>query len=192
MHKHSFCYLVLLGVCCFSCQKNTRKAATFFDSLAVASTQLLVKQKASLRKEVYIGNKRDTIQLRPDSAYWANDLDVFKQLAVFQKPAYRDSYKMEDGLQDEQSNLTIRQFKAIKPTPISVVRFYYYHDFNQLKKIEADYQEDNALYSTTRHLIMEFDEIAGKPALSYYSMDGFQKMILSDSTLYSVHSYITY
>ncbi len=192
MRKRSLCFLVLSGIVCLSCQKNTGKADTFFDSLAVASTQLLVKQKASIRKEVHIGNRQDTVQLQPDSTYWANDLDVFKQLAAFQKPAYRDSYKMEDGLQDERSNLTVRQFKAIKPTPIPVVRFYYHHHFNQLKKIEAEYQEENALYSTTRHLMMEFDEVEGKPALSYYSMDGFQKMILSDTTYYAVHSSISF
>ena len=192
MRKSSVFLVLFFGMICFSCEKQTRRAGTFFDSLATVSTGFLVKQKASVRKEVTIENKQDTIQLQPDSSFWANDMDVFRQLAAFQKPSYRDLYKMEDGLKDHQSNLTIRQFTATKPTPVPVVRFFYHQHFNQLKKIEAEYREENALYSTSRHLIMEFEDVEGKPALSYYSMNGFQKMILNDSTHYSVHSYITY
>lgn len=191
--RKSVSYLFFsLGVISFSCQKQAESPDTFFDSLTVASTQFLVNQKASIHKEVRIGSRQDTVQIQPDSTYWANDLDVFRQLAVFQKPAYRDAYQVQDGLADGQSNLSVRQFKAIKYTPIPVVRFYYHHHFSQLKKIEADYHEENALYTTTRHLIMEFDEINGKPVLNYYSMEGFQKMILSDSTRYSIHSSISF
>lgn len=190
MHKRFFYLLTLTAIGCFSCQKTEQKS-TYFDSLANTSLQELLKQQATLAKKVHIASDRDSITLKPDSAYWANDLDVFRQLAVFQKPAYRDAYHVEDGLADSESNLTVRQYKAIQNTPVPLLRFYYYHSFNQLKKIEAHYQEENALYATHRRLIMEFEDVAGAPQLSYYAVDGFQKMIFSDSTFYSVHAAIS-
>jgi len=37
---------------------------------------------------------------------------------------------------------------------------------------------------------MEFDEVNGKAVLTGYSMDGVQKMMLSDSVRFSVHAQV--
>lgn len=188
-------FLIVLIFCVFilgSCQQKTAQRKTYFDSLVEANTTYLLKKKTKVNKFVAVGNKQDSLFFQPDSTSLANDLEAFKQLAVFQKPAYRDLYKMEDGLTDGQSNLTVRQYSATQPVPVPLIRFYYFQNFDQLKKIEADYQDANSLYATVRHLVMEFEEKEGTPVLSSYSMKGFQKMMLSDSNHYYIQSQVIF
>jgi len=52
------------------------------------------------------------------------------------------------------------------------------------------YRQENLLYTTKRRLVMEFDEVNGKAVLTGYSMDGVQKMMLSDSVRFSVHAQV--
>ena len=105
---------------------------------------------------------------------------------------YRDAYHMTDDIHDEKSNLLIRRFATNRNIPIAELKFYYYKEMKNLKKIEAIYRQANALYSTTRRLVLEFEEIRGIPVLNAYAIDGSQKMILSDSMKFSVQAKITY
>jgi len=191
MPKFRFGFL-LVYVSLFGCQNSKLESKNYFDSLVTANTDYLVKNKASLNKYAIIGQKQDTVTFQPDSTHWSNELDVFRQLNAFQLPAYRDAYLLTDGIKDSQSNLTIREFKASKSIPIPFVRVFYYRQIENLKRIEADYHETNTLYATTRHLIMEFEERNSTPVLTYYSIDGLQQMILSDSVTYVIRGRISY
>jgi hypothetical protein len=191
MRSSSIALFLISAFGFIGCEKNTDNQAGFFDSLLVANANYLVKANAGLTKYALISGKQDTILLKPDSATWKNELDIFSQLNVFQKAAYRDAYQMEDGLRDTQSNLSVRQYKATRPVPVPLLRFYYYNQFRQLKKIEAQYQNVNALYSTTRNLVMEFENRSGTSVLTRYSLNGTQHMILSDSLTFSVKCDVT-
>lgn len=187
------CFLIVfIGLIFSSCEKQTSQKVGSLDSLITTNASYLINHKIGLTKHVKVGNKIDTIHFQPDSTALANDLDVFRQMGIFQKPAYRNSYQLEDGLKDENSNLSVRQFKAVKPTPLPLIRFYYHEDFENLKKIEADYIEQNPLYSSSRHLVLEFEDIEAKHVLHGYSISGFQKMSLSDSTRYFISAHISY
>ena len=192
MRKNHFGFFILMVIIASSCEKKEKQNNAYFDSLVVANIDYLTKNNASIIKYSRIAGKEDTASFKPDSLAWTSELDVFRQLDAFQKPAFRDAYQVEDGAKDSQSNLTVRQFKASRPVAIPSIRFYYYQHFDQLKKIEAHYHEANTLYSATRHLIMEFDERDGKAVLSNYSLDGIQRMILSDSINYSIQSGISF
>jgi hypothetical protein len=74
---------------------------------------------------------------------------------------------------------------------VPFVQFYYQHDVTNLKRIEAEYQEQNALYYTKRRLSIQFDG-SGKNLIHHYSIEGAQKMILSDSVRFSIHGSIFY
>jgi hypothetical protein len=191
MRKPCLALFLFSAVLFIGCEKNTDNQLGFFDSLLVANTNYLVKANAGLTKYASISGKQDTILLKPDSATWKNELDIFNQLNVFQKAAYSDAYQMEDGLRDTQSNLSVRQYKATRQVPVPLLRFYYYNQFKQLKKIEAQYQNVNSLYSTTRNLVMEFEPRNGKAVLSRYSLNGTQHMILSDTLTFTVKCDVT-
>lgn len=175
-----------------ACTNTPRESKSYFDSLVTSNIQHLTRQRAKLFKQASIHQQPDTATVRPDSAKWSSELDAFRQLNAFQKPAYRDAYVVTDGLKDPQSNLTIREIKAQQPVPITWVRYYYYRELKNLKKIEAEHRETNTLYTTTRYLTMEFDEKNGKAYLTKYTINGQQQMVLSDSIDYLITSIIKY
>ncbi len=182
--------LLILGLA--SCKNSSDRADTYFDSLIVAQVKYLSITKPSVTKIAKMDGKEDHSTFHPDSSIWKNELDVFLQLALFERASYREAYQVEDGLNDKKSNLLIRRYLAKHKIPIPELKFYYYQQLKNLKKIEAIYQQGNALYATTRRLVLEFDEVQGKVVLSAYAIDGSEKMILSDSVKFSIQSKITY
>jgi hypothetical protein len=184
-------YSLLILTLFVSCQKNSAQADSYFDSLVVAQVAHLSNVKASLMKKATLDGKVDQSTFTPDSTTWENELGIFRQLSAFERPAYRQAYRVEDGIKDVTSNLIIRRYQAPQQIPVPELRFYYLNQFRNLKKIEAIYRQQNLLYVTTRHLSMEFEEIAGKPILIVYRIEGAQKMFLGDSVKFSIQSEIT-
>lgn len=157
-----------------------------FDSLLTVQEAAVVKNKLKLSKTVLLDGKQDRSTQFVDSASIAQELDVFRQLDLINKPLYRNTYLVSDGVDDSLSNLTLRQYTSTTQTPIPWVTFYYQRSFQQLMKVESLYRENNALYSTERNLLLEFDNSSGKLLLSRYRLTGFQKMILNDTVYFSV------
>lgn len=174
-----------------SCQRNSEQADSYFDSLVVSQAVHLSNVKASLVKKATLDGKEDQSTFTPDSTTWENELDIFRQLSVFERPAYRQTYRIEDGIKDGTSNLIIRHYQTTQKIPVPELRFYYFNQFRNLKKIEATYHQQNLLFATTRHLSMEFEEVNGRAVLIAYRIEGAQKMFLGDSVKFSIRSEIT-
>jgi len=192
MHKATGVLFLLLVLTLFlSCQKNSAHADSYFDSLVMAQVAHLSNVKASVAKKATLDGKEDQSTFTPDSTTWENELGIFRQLSVFERPAYRQAYRVEDGMKDAKSNLIVRRYQATQLVPVPELRFYYFNQFRNLKKIEAIYRQQNLLYSTTRHLNMEFEDVGGKPILITYGIEGVQKMVLGDSVKFSIRSEIT-
>lgn len=193
MIARSLCFfilIVLLSACNKQNEKND-KAYFDFDSLVNAQVDVLGKHHSTLNKSVLLDGKTDQSAHATDSSLLAQELDVFRQLDLINKPLYRNSYEVIDGEKDTQSNLSVRKYKAKTPTPVAFVNFYYHNHFAQIKKIEAVYEETNSLYATKRQLQLEFDDSTGTMMLSKYSLVGIQKMILSDSVKFSIEASFT-
>jgi hypothetical protein len=190
MLKTLFSLLIITQL--ISCRNSGEQPTTYFDSLVVAQVNYLSRVSPSLSKFAKMDGKENQSSFTPDSTSWENELDVFRQLAIFERPAYHDAYLLEDGLEDKTSNLLIRHYVSRREIPIPELKFYYYKQMKNLKKIEATYRQGNVLYTTTRKLVLEFDEIKGMPVLVAYRIDGSQKMIMSDSVKFSIQSRITY
>jgi hypothetical protein len=182
--------LCVLAACLGSCRRSTETTGSYFDSLVVAEGAWLLATKASVSKIAIVNGARDQSKVTPDSLGWQNELDLFRQLSSFERSAYKPYYRIEDGLKDVKSNLSIRRYTATQPNPVSLLQFYYYNRFSNIKKIEAIYRQENLLYATRRRLVMEFDEVNGKAVLTGYGMDGVQKMMLGDSVRFSVHAQV--
>src|SRR5882762_6893664 len=172
MHKATGVLFLLLVLTLFlSCQKNSAHADSYFDSLVMAQVAHLSNVKASVAKKATLDGKEDQSTFTPDSTTWENELGIFRQLSVFERPAYRQAYRIEDGMKDAKSNLIVRRYQATQLVPVPELRFYYFNQFRNLNK--------------------EFEDVGGKPILITYGIEGVQKMVLGDSVKFSIRSEIT-
>lgn len=170
------------------CEQAPRESRGYFDSLVSANASLLLSRNASVFKETRVGAKRDVRNFVPDSASWQRELEIFRQLDIFDKPAYRGAYEVVRGQKDTRSNLQITEYRAVRSAPVRLLRFYYLDTPGQLKKVEAAYHEANALYDTERRLSLSFEDFHGTPLLSKYTLTGRQQIVLSDSVTYSIEA----
>jgi hypothetical protein len=175
------------------CEKNTQTSKLFnIDSLVTNQVNLLSKSKPKLSKEAVLGNSHDQVEYIPDSAGWSKELDIFRQLEAMNKPINKTKYLIDDGLYDPGSNLTVKAFTSLEPLQVRSMRIYYDTDIQKPRKIEAIFDEENSLYESSKNLLLEFQQINNKNLLTYYSIDGGQKMILSDSVTFSVKGKIKF
>jgi hypothetical protein len=184
--------ILLLAISFIACkQANLTYDKPYFDFDSLVNVQIMKisNTKDSIRKDAVIDGKQDHSSFLIDSTRLAHEWDVFRQLDVINKPLYKGNYEITEG-KDTKSNLQVRTYQSKINSPVPYVRFYFQNDFKNLKKIESNYQEENALYFTERDLMIELDDVLGEPLFKRYSIMGSQKMILSASVKFSIHGSI--
>jgi len=172
-----------------SCNRDVQKAdkAYFdFDSLISIQVMKMVNAGMEINKRAIINGKEAESSFRADSVNLANELEVFRQLDIINKPRYRNAYQIIDGQKDTKSNLLIRTYLTDSLAPVPFVKFYYQTAPRMIRRIESVYHEENALYNAKRNLIMQFEDIEGTMQLTGYEITGVQKMILSDTVKFSL------
>jgi hypothetical protein len=180
----SWLFLFFLTAACTNKPQINEK---YFDFEGLVEDQVnqLSQRSRVLDKMANLNGEESDSTFLPSMKGWTEELEVFRELELINKPTYRDAYATQDPLDDPKSNLKIRSLVS-SSAPVRFVKFYYQEEFPRLKKIEAAIEENNLLFSSHRTLLMEFDEEDGKPLLIRYSMSGRQKMILSDTVRFSV------
>ncbi|HYG17692.1 MAG TPA: hypothetical protein VD816_02140 [Ohtaekwangia sp.] len=193
---------LLAGYCLAACSGETEKSAVLFpmDSLITSQIKYLTEAKATVQKTAILGNAVDRRTLTPPDS---TPLAVFRELEAINKPINRDAYIIDDGLTDVRSNLKVKVFTAkvdedeggswiqSNPFPITSLRIYYRDVPKNIRRIEAAVQEENSLFTSARHFLLEFQEIHGTIVLTSYAITGGQKMYLGDTVRYSVKGSIT-
>jgi len=189
---------VFFGVACvvllFSCDRQNLKYDKpyfDFDSLVNNQVQQIASAKARVIKKTFLNGKNDSTILLPDTTHWKHELDAFQQLDVINKPLFKGNYQAINQ-EDDHSNLLVRSFTTKMKSPVPEVKFFYQDGYMKLKRIESVFNESNVLYSTSRKLTLEFEEQQGMAMISKYRVQGFQKMILSDSVKFSIEGKLLY
>jgi hypothetical protein len=193
---------VLVGVCMmmFACDDKPVDRSLFYplDSLVTDQIRYLAEAKATIKKTADVGGKKDVNTYTPqDTIGWIKELGVFRELDAINKPINHGAYLVDDGLTDIRSNLSVKAFTAKKEAsekqklPVKYLRVFYHQSSDNLRRIEAEFNEETSLYKNTRHLSMEFQEVHNKIVLTSYSIEGGQKMYLGDSVHYAVEGIIT-
>jgi hypothetical protein len=161
-----------------------------FDSLVQVQVRKIALGNARLLKNTSLNGKKDSSVLIPDTTHWKHELDAFQQLDIINKPLFKGNYISKDQ-EDDHSNLLVRSYTSNMKSPVPEVNFFY-QDGWKLKRIESVFNESNVLYSTSRKLTLEFEEQQGLAMISRYRVQGFQKMILSDSVKFSIEGKLQY
>jgi len=175
--------LVFAVVALTSCTQQkiaSRERFLNFDSLVDTQLQRLRDHGYELNKSVQIDGKKEDTRFIPDSLQWASELEIFRQLDAVNKASFRDAYEVND-IRDTNSNLTIREIKAQQGAPVSLVKLYYLRTPADIRRIEATWFEENALYTNTRRMMMEFESVGTGLTVNRYRVEGFQKMVMDDS-----------
>lgn len=162
-----------------------------FDSLVTHQIKSLSPLGDSIKKIALMDGKQDASNFKATEEALRHELDVFQQLDVINKPIFKKAFLVSDE-EDTKSNLKVRLYQ-LNPqsnlkSPVDFVRLYYLNNLHHLKKIEAVYQEENALYFTKRKLTVEFEERADRSMLKRYAISDVQKMILNDSVKFTISS----
>ncbi len=184
----SLAVLVLFSLLFVRCSNENVGSPGLYNIDSLISTQIfyLKNNGAEIRKKAVLnGQEKITIVSPKDSLDWSEELAVFMDLDVINKPIYKEKYKVED-LADKESNLRIKSYTTTEDLPVRFLRVYYYRSAGQVRKIEAQYDESNSLYASSRFLTLEFENASDITLLTSYSVDGGQKMFLDDSVKYTI------
>lgn len=193
-HKGRIVLLMALSLVVFSCVKETKRTATYYniDSLISSQIDYLSRTHAKIRKVVHVGEANDTTELLPgDTSIWQKELDIFRELDAVNKPLYHNVYIVTDGTPDTRSNLLIRTYAGNNTLPVEFVKVYYHQDPKRVRKIEGRYAQNNSLYSSARFFTLEFMESNGQSILTSYAVQGGQRMFMGDSVQYTIKGLVT-
>src|ERR1700760_1554278 len=100
--------LILLIAFLASCEEKVKDQTRYYhiDSLVEAQINLLSTLHSTLTREIRLGDKTVTKVLSlKDTTAWITELDEFRQLRVINKPTYIGAFRVENELNDPESNL---------------------------------------------------------------------------------------
>jgi hypothetical protein len=180
--------IILCSMFLTSCSNEKQKGAGLYnvDSLIKTQIKYLISHDASIRKKAILNGIEKITTISPkDTADWEEELAIFLELDVVNKPINKTAYTVENYA-DNKSNLRVKCFTTTEDLPVKFLKVYYQKSMNGIRKIEAKYQETNSLYRSSRFLTMEFENIYNKMVLTSYAIAGGQKMFLDDSVQYTV------
>lgn len=172
----------------FSCGRIETVAPLYpIDSLLSRQVVALSKSGATLRKRAVIGNiSSDTSYVPADTNAWNSELGILRQLQVINKPVNRTGYRVDDGLFDRSSNLTVKEFTATSDIPVRYFRVFYHSSPEVPRRIEALYRDHNTLSKTERRVTLHFENVSGENVMTAYHVAGGQKIIFGDTAVFEL------
>jgi hypothetical protein len=197
MNAKGFFFISSFSFLIVSCkQENLKYEKPYFDidSLVQSQIRWLARNKVSVLKRTSLDANRDSVTAVPDTSQWKHELDAFQQMDVINKPMYKLEYRVEEN-RDIHSNLMVRSYVKIKSkvkSPVTSLNIFYQDNFKKIRRIASSYEESNLMYSTSRKLILEFEDHQTDVVLVHYKVQGFQKMILSDPVNFSIEGTIKF
>ena len=156
-----------------------------FDLVGLVDSQviLLTNNNYQIRKISRLGSSDESTQFVPDSAGWARELNIIRT-ADISKPGLRSYYTIEtyDSLEFNIDHYTL--LDSGNSTTI-YQKIYWEKASGKLLKIQALQNVNNPIYDSERYIEIIFNkEDRENLIIDSIIVEGFQKMILSDTTLY--------
>ena len=191
MHRIKIIILLIFCVACNIENNTPGKINTYYriDSVLDRQEEQLIKQNPKLAKVAKVDEKMDTVTISLDKDGWGNELEIFQDLSI-NKPALRDSY-IKDTVESDSGRWVQYDIKEGLSDEVEIEMMHLFFDNDAiLKKVKTVYKENGTLYDARRQMELDFE---GKPLkLTGYTVNGYQKMILKDTTFYFVNAKIAY
>lgn len=181
---------ILLNSCAPTSQKLDAEELDV-DSLLSLQVEVLTSRGVSLTKSANVSSSPGDTTHTLVSTNWREELEVFRGLGAVNQKLYKGTYRVEDPLDDPRSNLRIRRLTN-EQAPLRLMEVYYQDEVSRIREIKGILEESNLLYTARRELILHFDKLDGKAALSRYSITGFQKLALRDTVWFSVNGLVNW
>jgi hypothetical protein len=180
--------IAVLAVQIIACKPPVAEKGYYdIDSLIQAQASYLAQAGAQLHKHAKIdGTRHDTTFTPADLDRWILELTIFQDIDMINRPIHLGSYAVTSGLSDPSSNLTVRTYTAEKNLPLVSLNLYFLENLSKLRKLEAHYQQESLLLKSSRRFEMEFSDIHNKSVLTSYTIEGKQKMLVSDTVRYTI------
>ena len=187
--------LILLGLASCDQLKVPDQNVSYYyniDSLVNYQKKVLSDKKASLEKWAYVDNDTSSSTYTPDTTQWRDELSFFNKMNI-NKPVLQGVYQKKVS-KDENSNLTVTSYIPDQPQDVEIkyLKLYYYKSLNDLKKVEAEFEEKNPIYSSIRQFTLNFDKNSDELLLTKFEVKGGQKMILKDSIQFKIEATVQY
>jgi hypothetical protein len=191
MHRIKIIILLIFCVACNIENNTPGKINTYYriDSVLNIQEKLLIDHNPKLVKVAKVDDKKDSVTISLNKDGWANELEIFQDISI-NKPALRDSY-IKDTVKSDSGRWIQYDVKPGLSDEVEIEMMQvFFNNNDDLRKVKTIYKEKGTLYDARREMEIVFE---GKPArLKGYKVQGFQKMILKDTTFYFVNAKIYY
>lgn len=172
--------LLVIGSACTENKQSIRKIQVYFDldSLLNEQKYVLTDRGAELKKTVKMNGENESRTLMPDTATWEEEFSIIRDFNL-NRPYYV-------GLFQEHREENILSYQT-SDEDVAVKKFDLFYEQGELIRIESLLEESKYIYSNERKLTLEFND----GLMSFYQIDGEQKMILQDKEDYMISGSIS-
>lgn len=174
-----FLFLFVIEACSpISTSKANEKRYFDLASFVQKQIDLLSNQPLLIEKKIYLDGKQQEISI--DSINWTKELALFKE-ADINLPSLSGSYAIKEDKQEHIVSYLAKEDK-LRVREMQIVFGEGSIENINVKEVKIVYAENNQLYEISRKMNMKIKD--GK--LYAYAIQGFQKVVLKDSTIYEI------
>jgi hypothetical protein len=122
-----------------SCSNEKQRTVSLYNVDSLISTQInyLLHHRAAVNKKAMLNGAQELTTTNPkDSAGWNEELAIFFELGVVNKPIHRGTYKAET-FADNKSNLSVKSFTTTEDLPVKFLKVFYQDSMVLISKFEA-------------------------------------------------------
>lgn len=188
MKKLNLILIAIILTSFFACETAVREKPIneYYDVEALIDRQskLLTELQPKVEKSIEVDGKKEKDTMKFDSLGWKNELEVFK-LADINKPTLFDQY---EATEEKNGDGKIWRYTTEKPSLGIEYLYVYFDNDSSVKKLEARYHENNALYISERNFEINFKKSEDLTVLDTYKIYGKQKMVMKDEVQFSIES----
>ena len=193
----SYCSILVLGIFLISCNTGAsqKQISEYYnlDSLVNSQISVLTAGHFNIQKKVTLDGENEEVSSELTKEQWKDELKLFID-ADMNVSSLSGVYGCNCGINDKNSNLLVDSYSPKNEKDKSRIRLfeiYYFKEISQVRKILIEEKEENELYFSSRSLEMNFESSRNGMILSSYSINGFQKLQLKDTVMYSIEGKIT-